>query len=81
MEELGDSGVMFAYEGIGLAYDAAKDKIYLQGRSECYVRGEDGITQIAAYLIPSEYGGSSGDRVFVLPQGGVIVITGKNIAV
>ena len=81
LEELGDSGVMFAYEGIGLAYDAANDKIYLQGRSEVYVRGEDGKTQIAAYLIPSEYGGSSGDRVFVLPQGGVIVITGKNIAV
>ena len=33
LEELGDSGVMFAYEGIGLAYDAANDKIYLKGRS------------------------------------------------
>lgn len=81
MEELGDSGVMFAYEGSGLAYDPANDKVYLQGRSEVYVRGDDGKAMIAAYLIPSEYGGSSGDRVFVLPQGGVIVITGRNIAV
>ena len=79
LDELGDSGKPFEYEGLGLGYDEEADKIYLQGKSEVYLSDGAGSAEIAAYLTPSQYGGNNSDGLFVLPEGRVAVISGQSI--
>lgn len=80
-EELGDSGVPFEFDGTGLGYDIQTDRIYIQGKSEVYVSDGAGTAKIAAYLMPSQYGGTLSDGLFVLPGGRVMVVSGQTVSI
>ena len=81
LEEIGDSGLAFSYEGSGLAYEEASGTVYLQGKSEVYLRDAAGVTQIGAYLTPSQYGSSSSDGLFLMEDGMIMLVRSKDITV
>ena len=81
LEEIGDSGLAFSFESSGLAYNDASETIYLQGKSEVYLRDSAGVSRIGAYLTPSQYGGNSGDGLFLMGDGRIVLVRGKDIAV
>lgn len=80
LEDLGDLGVKANFEGTPMVYDAEKDLLYIQGKSEVYQRGADGVLKIGAYLVPNQYGGQSADNIYLLGQGRMAVVGGPNIS-